>query len=284
MQSPAPAQQLRVSRYDRAASMLLALLTVVGSAVVVLLMVWLTNRILVPQMAVPVQLAEIDTSVGTGEGPLGDGQTLAGPIDQPIGVPEPVVQEKITAIADAVLAKEAILDDPALVDRPNSPVRNPLGRGGGYGGTGTGGGGKPRGWEVYFRKGDTLDSYARQLDFFGIELGVLMPNNQLTCVSALSRPKPTVRTVAADAEKRYYLTWRTGELQQADHELLARAGVQSQGRIILKLLPPAVEAKLWALEKANAGRNAALVRKTRFGVQPDGSGGYAFYVMEQRLR
>ncbi len=76
------------------------------------------------------------------------------------------------------------MDDPDLAE----PTRHgSYGTGGGiYGGFGDGRGlghgpgkpGLPRHWEVMFSK-EHPGPYARQLDFFDIELGVLMPDNKI---------------------------------------------------------------------------------------------------------
>ena len=98
----------------------------------------------------------------------------------------------------------------------------------------------------------TLDAYAKQLDFFKIELGILQPDNKIIYAYNLAKPKPDSRVVSNPAlnEKRYYLTWRTGEMQQADRDLLAKAGVEVGDRLILKFLPKEVELELMGLEKA----------------------------------
>ena len=276
-QSHSDRYRLKVSHYDRVSSMLLALVVLLGVVVFVLLVVWLTNRIFLRQGAVAVELLEL----GSGEGPLGGGRELAEPIDEEIEVEEPAVQDTLAAIADAVALKSVQLDDPSLSGRAGP------GTGGGPGGSGGGpgsGSGATRHWEVRFIKGNTLESYARQLDFFGIELGVLMPGNKVVYAFNLSKRKPDTRTAAADQEKRYYLTWRSGGLQEADRELLARAGIQSTGRIILKFLPRKLEIHLAGMEKAHAGRHAGNVRKTRFEVRPDGAGRYSFSIVDQSLK
>lgn len=269
--------QLKVSRYERVSSMLLALVILLGLVVFVLLVIWLTNRFSFSQAAVPLELVEL----GSGDGPVGGGMELAEPIDEEIELEQPALQERLAVIAEAVALKTAELDDPAW--RSQGGVGAGGGPGSGTGGTGSGSGVR-RQWEVRFIKGNTLDSYARQLDFFGIELGVLMPDNKLICALNLSKRKPDTRTVGADQEKRYYLTWRSGELQQADRDLLARAGIQSAGRIILKFLPPELEAKLAGMEKTRAGRHAERVRRTRFEVRPNGAGGYLFFIVDQTYK
>ncbi len=138
----------------------------------------------------------------------------------------------------------------------------------------------PRNWELGFLKGITKEKYARQLDFFGIELAVVMPGNKLVYVRNFSKSKPQKHTGPADQEKRFYLTWRNGDLSRADAELLERAGVSPGDRVVLKILPANVEAKLAELEKEHAGDDSGDVSKTQFGIRAAGDG-YEFYVAEQ---
>ncbi len=178
-----------------------------------------------------------------------------------------------------------------------SKTKGSLGSGGGRnGGTGPGDGpgegdrpiGCPappaRHWEVLFSQ-NTLDGYAKQLDFFKIELGVLLPNSKIIYAYNFTKSKPDTRTVAnsAASEKRYYLTWRSGEMQQADRDLLARAGIDAGDSLVAKFLPPEVEERLAELEKSYAGVDAKRIKKTRFGVRADGAG-FTFFVLEQPLK
>jgi len=253
---------------------LLALVVLIGAAVLGLLIVWLSSRIFTGQVAVPVVLEEI----GTGGGPLGEGTELEIPSAETLDQEEPLLEETLAAVADAVAARQAVLADPALSEDLESRG-GAKGRRGGDG-LGDGTGGQRRRWEVRFAKGNTLLGYARQLDFFGIELGVLAPEGKVEYASNLSDPKPKRRTRPAKEEKRYYLTWRTGGLREADVELLRRAGIATEGCLILKFLPGELEAKLASMEKSRAGDQSGNVRATRFGVSPAGAG-YKFYVMDQ---
>jgi len=258
--------RLKVSSYDQVSSMLLALVGLLGVVVTILLLVWLTSQIFLTQAAVPVELIEL----GNPDVPLSESMELEGPLDEEIEMQEPSAMDTLAAVADAVATNAALLDNPSLSNSENR------GRGGGGGG---GTRAEPaRRWEVFF-EGNSLEVYAKQLDSFGIELGVLMPGNEVRYASNLSKSKPDTRTGPADEEKRYYLTWRGGELQQADRELLSRAAIDSSGRIILKFLPPAVEATLQALEKRHQGSDPGRGQKTRFGIRPQGDG-FAFFVID----
>jgi len=288
--SSEPNTVLRISSYDRAASMLLSLLILIGSSVTLMFVIWISNRIHTSQVAVPVVMDE----VGTGDGsPAGGGGT---DLDQPAteevaqetNLQEPQLKDTLSLVASAVQDRADLLDDPAMLDRTNP------GRGGGTGGgigtghgtgigPGSGTGGRPRHWELRFPRDNSLEAYAKQLDFFGIQLGVLLPGNKVQYAYNLSKSQPDQRTGAANQEKRYYLTWRRGELEQADRELLARAKVDYQNRLILKFLPVEIEKQLWSLEKARAGDGSAGVPTTVFGIRAEGNG-YSFYVIEQTFR
>jgi hypothetical protein len=279
--------QLQVSLYDRASSMLLALLVTFGAVAVLLFIVWLTGKVIDPPLAPPaphfVELTR-DGGENGGDRQAPGGTQLDTPSDEPsFGKKDetPDVEEQLNRFDAAAVSKA---DDS-------------FGTGGGkYGGTGSGKGwgdqrdrppGSPpppaRHWEVLFSK-STLDAYAKQLDFFRIELGVLLPDNKIVCVYNLTKSKPDTRTVANPAsEDRYYLTWRSGEMQQADRDLLARAGVDVGDALIVKFLPPQVEEQLAELERGYARTDAKRIQRTRFGVRPEGAG-FAIFVLEQSLK
>jgi hypothetical protein len=288
--------RLKVTQYDRASSLLLALLITLGVLVVVLFFAWLSTIIYVPQIAVPVEMTEVGEGEGGGDGrPMG-GSQLDTPSDEPFVGTDAVtegVQESLSVLPDAIASKVAELDDPSI---PPPSRHGSFGTGGGIGGGfgdgrglghGPGRGGIPRDWEVFFAKGKTLELYSRQLDFVHIELAIVnAAEKKVYYAKDFTHAKPTTRIGAADpkAEQRYYLRWRSGGLEQADKELLARAGIEAGNNVILKYLPPDTEGKLVALERAKAGSRAPKdIKKTRFGIKEDG-GGFVFYVIEQTYK
>ena len=285
---------MQVSPYDRVSSMLLALLLTSGVVATVLFILWLGNTVLVTQVAVPCEITEVsEDGEGGGDGRPAGGSQLDTPSDEAfVGNDKETtdMQQDLSVLDTATAAKAAELDDPELV----APTRHgSFGSGGGiYGGFGDGRGmghgpgkpGWPRHWEVMFSKA-TLDAYAKQLDFFKIELGVLQPDNKIIYAFNLAKSKPDTRVVSNPAlnERRYYLTWRTGEMQQADRDLLAKAGIDPGDRLILKFLPKEVELTLMGLERAFNNLTPKDIRKTRFGVRPEGDG-FEFYVLEQIIK
>jgi hypothetical protein len=266
--------------------LLLALLLTAGGVALLVFVVWVSGKIAAPPPKPVggqfVDLAREGENGGNRQAP--GGTQLDNPSDEPSSGKadeSPDVQNQLDRL------------DLAAVTKTGS-----LGSGGGkYGGTGPGEGwgdrrdrppGSPappaRHWEVLFGKG-TLDDYARQLDFFKIELGVLQPGNKIVYARNLAKPRPDTREVAnpVAAENRYYLTWRNDEMQQADRDLLAKAGIDPGERLILKFLPAEVEQRLAALEASRAGTEVKRIQRTRFGVRAEG-GGFAFFVLEQSLR
>jgi hypothetical protein len=290
---------LQVSRYDRVSSMLLALLVTIGVVAVVLFILWLGTTVLAPKTAVSphfIAIAKGGEDGGDGRDP--GGSQLDTPSEELV-----IGKDKETsgvrddlANLDVAATKATQLDDPeALMPKRHGSLGTRDGMGGPDGpgrgreiGPGRPGRredpGLPRRWEVVFSK-STLDAYARQVDFFKIELGVVLPGNKIIYVYNLTKSKPDTRVVvdSAASENRYYLTWRNGEMEQADRELLVRAGVDVADPLIVKFLPREIEARLAELERAYAGADATKIGKTRFGVRPGGAG-FQFFVLEQSLK
>ncbi len=239
-EAAAEERRLEVTRYDRASSWLIAMLVTAGVTVVLLVSLWLSGQIHGPEAATgPVKL--LPGGQGGGDGRTPGGTQLDTPSKEDrIGNDKTDFQPEKSLSALGVAAANA-----ADLDERDPGVQGSQGKGGGTrGGDGPGRGRDhgpgdegdlrlpdfqpvlPRNWEVVFQKGNTLDLYARQLDFFKIELGVVLPDNKIAYAFNLSKRKPESRVSAdpANTERRYYLTWRSGDLEQADRELLLPRG------------------------------------------------------------
>lgn len=271
---------LTVTPYERVASLVVALLILVGLAVALLFVLWLTSRIFASNIAVPVTWEQI----GDGGGLGGDTEleTDMEELVHEVEFEEPEFQDTLSTIADAVAEKAALLEDPTFSDQAGMTKGGPGGDGRSAG-FGPGRPGKPRHWEVTFLEGNTSRTYARQLDFFQIELGVLLPGNRVEYARNVSKDKPDRRSGPADEEKRYYLTWQKGGLKEADLELLGKAGISAGDRPIIKFIPRELEMQLMELEKKRAGKNENRIRATYFAIRPKGNG-YEFYVRDQTYK
>lgn len=281
------AYELKLSAYEKVSGLLVALLVLIGVAVVGLFIIWLTNRIFARPLAVPVILENI--GVGNSGSDVGLGDSLEFDDARPEELLEDVQELQSTlpstlTMIDAVIAeRQAELAEVAISS--DEPPGGATGHGSGAS-QGVGGEGDVPGvprwqrWEMRFDEEIDLAEYARQLDFFGIELGVVGIDRQVTYVSNLSQVRPTVRRDSGDAETRLYMSWRSGSLKEADRQLLRRAGVDAHNAEILHFYPPEVENQMAHLEQQFAGRKAEEIRRTRFGVRSAGDG-YEIYVIDQ---
>ena len=137
-------------------------------------------------------------------------------------------------------------------------------------------------WFVRFADTGFLTDYARQLDYFGIVLG-LLHEGKLYYISKLSQSRPAkqVRTSGV-GEKRLYMTWQGGNRRKADLKLLKKAGLTvGRSDIIFHFYPRRTELLLARKELDYAHRPVAQIRRTYFVVRRKGPA-YEFVVTRQR--
>lgn len=295
---------LKSSRYDAVASWLIALLMLIGVVVGTLLLIWLSSQITVAPPPVEVLMEDLGGGGGREDGIPGEVLDFDSPNAEVIAgeseLTDTPIEQTLTQITDAVSSMSVSLPELVAFDetvpgeggRSEGDSRRPgLGTGGGTGngdgigwgsGSGPGGGGRSRAerWEIYYQDGGTIEEYARQLDFFKVELGVVGGTGEVQYAFHLTQPKPDTRNAPGKEEKRLYMSWRQGSLQQADRELLTRAGINYAGRIVVQFYSPETENMLAHIEKNFRNLEASRIRKTRFGVRPTG-GGFEYYVIDQ---
>lgn len=282
---PLPRAGFTVSAYEQTASWLLALLILIGFCVGSLLIMWITSRAHVPTRAVPVEIVEStgggDRTAVSGSGTAVDAPTLEDLAQQPELITNDLPQ-LIKSLPSAFARRRAPLQD------VNFTGNNTAGGGSGTGGpgvgpgegTGEGGLSRAQRWEVRIGEGNTLADYAHQLDFFGIELGLIDAGPEVIYLHHLSDSPPQQRQGPRADEKRLYMSWRRGSLKQADVDLVRKAGLSPDGRAIVQFLPPDVENTLARIELDFAGRKAHQIRRTIFSVRRRGNT-YEFFVIDQ---
>jgi len=278
---------MRVSRYDQVAGMLISLLILIGCAVGIMFIIWLTMTLVFRQKAVPIKL--IENVAGRGDNPPGFERDMLAPgMEEMPELAEPQLEAALEAVTNAVSSIAASTD----VLQTDSAVTS-----GGEGGRGDSRPPGPEGegeniiprwerWEVRWVS-TGISAYARQLDYFKIELGAAGGSPLMDYAKDLSKSTPTKYQGPSKAEKRLYMTWKGGTLQQFDRTLLARAGISTNRRIMFQFYPEIVEDQLAVIEKANADRlghnSVKEYLKTIFGVRAKGRE-YEFVVAEQRFR
>jgi hypothetical protein len=294
--SPATASGLEVSRYDQVAGSLVSVLVVMGVVVVAMFVLWLASLPVRIPTAAPVRVLE-----DVGGGGFGDSFTpgmqreFFEPTMDELPLPPTTETSSVESITDSIAAVSTVVSSEAqTLDYLEGPTGG-HGRGSGTGmgdgfGRGPGGPGTSDGipawerWEVRM-SAERVEDYAKQLDFFGVELGVAgggSPN--VDYITNLSAAKPKVRVGAPKDERRLRFLHRSGELRQADRELAAKAGVNTTGRVVFQFYSPQMYQTLLTLENAKMGkRRIREVRRTVFGVKAVGAK-YEFFVISQDYR
>lgn len=285
----APPPVLRVTRFDRVSSLLMAIVAGLVLGVLSLFVVWYANRPPAPIEDVPLELVELPG--GFEDGSIDETLRLESPEDptqDPSLAEIPAEENEIQEVLENVLtlSEEAT----QIVQQQFETDARNQGRAGSATGTGRralgfgpGESGIPREqrWFVRFDETGSIELYARQLDFFGIELGAILSGGKLIYLSELSADRPTTRTVESGAsEKRLYMTWQGGGRRVADLQLFKKAGVEVGSGTIFHFYPPQTEALLAKLERDYAGRPVDQIRRTYFAVKPTRNG-YEFVVTQQ---
>lgn len=285
---------LKVTRYDHAFAGVVAAFLAFASICFLVTSVWMTTRPSPKIMAVPVEILELP-------GGFEDGfvdETLR--VDAPgpevhAASPDAEIISDQLEIAGS-LETSADLSETGGGGELGSPqfetgIRN-IGQKGSSKGTGRRGLGMgpgkfgfPREQRWFVRFGDQVDlnTYAKQLDFFRIELAALLPDRRLAYLSQTSAARPQVRYVPSGKdEARLYMTWQGGDRKFADLQLFGKAGLDVPGDApIFHFYPPDVEAKLAQLERDYRGRTVGQIKRTYFVVEAAGAEGYRFTVVRQ---
>lgn len=269
---------LHVSAYERASSLLIALLLFAASAAGMLFLVWVSSKVLRRERLIPVIVEDIRGAGGIPEGFAGESMSLEGPLTSDIGSDPalivPQLQKTMNVMADALSSAQAELSNPSLTDEI---VTGGIGGSRGDGrrpGLGVGGGGDGAGvprqqrWEIVFPEGRSIDEYGAFLDQFGIELGAIGAGPEVEYAAGFSGGgRPRVRRGRREEEKRLYMSWSQGRLREADVTLLKRAGIAPQERLVVQFFPAELENLLAFKERDFAKREAIQIRRTRFAVQ-----------------
>lgn len=266
--------------------MVVAMLIVLGFLVLMMFAIWLSSRV---SFQVPLKVTVVDDigGGGSGNGTPGAEEQLEDVSPEEVkDLQEVNIEQTLQAVTDAVSTQAVNLD---AVEGGATGLGTGEGTGTGDGRGPGPGGGKGSAtqlpdWEVRFNA-TTIELYAAQLDFFGIELGAIGGGKKtVDYASQLAQPNPVTRSAPGDGEKRRYLVWRKGPLAAADKSLLQKAKIDTTGRVILQFLPEQIELQMRTLEAEHAkGKKLSEIRRTAFGVKGTG-GKYEFYVAEQDYR
>lgn len=274
---------LKISAYDQASGLLIAMLSIVGTIVLVLILAYLSQNIrfnLIGQL--PPVLLETE---GTGDPIKGVGDELEDPgVEEMADVMEPQLASSLENISSVVSVATVVdaFDGTSTVTGTGDSLGSSRAAGTG----GSGGGVTPRWerWQVRFSS-NSVDVYAKQLDFFGIELAAIGGGSKdVEYAAKLSQRPIQRRTGPSKDENRLFMTWTKGALKQFDLQLLQIAGVPMQGKECIQLYPAQTENQMATLENQKlAGKSLKTVKRTVFAVRSAGSG-YEMYVSDMQFQ
>lgn len=278
-------RNLRTQKVDVVASLLMSSFLITGPAVFVLFLIWFTSTYKWESGGIQVEEERV---AGRGDHAEGFARDIEPPgAEEADFLNEPTLAESLEAVTDAVTSVAATMDN---VDtdanasavgsgRGDSRPPGPLGEGEDIVS-------RFERWELKFLAKD-VKTYAAQLDFYKIELGCIGKSKLVDYAFGFTG-SPQKRSGKGSDEKRLYFMWRQdGPLVAFDRQLLGQAGVQTQGRQMLKFIPKELEDKIYQTEMKYAiSKGHSKVReiaKTVFESQP-ASSGFDFVVIEQRYR
>jgi hypothetical protein len=281
-----------VSWFDQVTSFLAASILLLGSLVFVLLLLWIFSGNSVLELVAPIQIAR-----GASQQETFEPEFLPPSAEETVEFEELRLQQQLLAVTDAAsriagtpIATLASLDQASQHigtrelgpnDRPSPNDTADLGL-------------RAQRWTLVFKARD-VDSYARQLDHYQIELGVMGGGLAgVDYASQLSSPQPLLRHGEADHEQRLYLLWTySSPLKQFEQVLLQRGRFASgdvvtiTGREVLKFIPPELDQQLAALQleyaAAKGYSTVEQVAKTVF-TSNSRADGYQFQVTQQRYK
>lgn len=290
------------SKFDRVSTGLLSAIIGFGFAVGWLFLMVLTQRSYAQRAPALVEIIEVEGGGGgTPDGEMGATQEVnvsgADVADQASNNMEdatdfepPTVELTSSVVIDALadVPPEDVLSMDIAEALPNAEMvatgqrASKVGTGNPFGFGPGPGGGVPREarWVIVFNPGQTLDEYARQLDYLRVELATPASSGSLDYASNFSSASPQRRSGLAAADKRLYFLWQGAGRKSSDLQLLQKAGINVGNKPIFQFYPENVENQLAQLEFAYAKRQPAEIRSTRFQVVP-GGGGYEIRVVSQ---
>ena len=278
-------RNLRTQKVDVVASLLMSLFIITGALVFVLFVIWFTSTYKWETGGIQVEEERV---AGRGDHAEGFARDIEPPgAEEADFLNEPTLAESLEAVTDAVTSVAATMDN---VDtdanasavgsgRGDSRPPGPLGEGEDIVS-------RFERWELKFLAKD-VKTYASQLGHYKIELGCIGKSKLVDYAFGFAGA-PQKRSGKGSEEKRLYFMWRQeGPLVAFDRQLLGQAGVQTQGRQLLKFIPKDLEDRLYQTEMKYAiSKGHSKVReiaKTVFESQPVSSG-FDFVVVEQRYR
>jgi len=287
LKRPKMLDTLQMKLVDKVAGWLMSFVVLVGIGVLVLLMIFLSRTLTFP--AGDIEVVPVENVAGRGDNAEGFARDFEPPGAEEVEeMTEPTLAESLEAVTSAVTNVAASLDS---LETNSAATSKGKGRGDSRppGPMGEGDDIVPRfeRWELKFAS-KNLAGYTTQLDFFKIELGAMGGGVKEVEYASGFGGNPNRRSALGSQEKRLYFMWRkTGPLLQYDRQLLQKAGIQTNDRVLIKFIPKELEDRLAITELAFAKTKGIdtvkKIAKTVFESKGTTTG-FEWVVVEQRYR
>ncbi len=271
--------ETKSSTYDRVNAILVAALVMFGFLFAVLFLIWVTS---VVDFSRRTEGPIVVTGEDPGEDkPKGEADDSEDPgVEEYPEVETPQLANALEAVSDSVSAVQGALEK-------RSGTAKQMGKGSGFGsreGGGGGGGGIPeyKRWIINFSAADP-DTYAKQLSFFSIDIGVVSETRQT--IKRLSDPGGAKRVVNSDRKtegKSVYFVHKKQRFLAWDRVLAGQAGIDTDAALTVQFYDDKTRQIIRVVEARRLqelGKTLADVKNTVFKVTPDGNG-YKFEVTE----
>ncbi|MEX2169302.1 MAG: hypothetical protein WD851_08325 [Pirellulales bacterium] len=271
--------QLGVNSYDRASSMLVSLLIMVGVTVGGLLIIYFARQLMLSQVAIPVQ--PVSLGGRPPDAALGIARDIEPPgLEDAPDLNEPQLQDTLNTLTESLNSSAALLSDEMIDNAAEAGRGSGLGDSRAVGAGGDGDYSRDPVREVKYKPA-TLAEYAEYLDYFKFELGVFGgQDDNVYYAYNLGKRQPDVRTAKPPDNRLLFLSAGT-PLEGLDRQLVGKAGIGGRGRYVAQFCSPETEQILLGLEQQRAGeRTREQIKRTVFRVTREGSE-FQFSIEEQ---
>jgi len=281
-------QRMRADGVDRVSSMLLAVLVMVGCAVAILFVLWVTQTQLIPKADTSYPAMKLVSSSASASSAW---EFQVPSKDETIALDESSLQQLVEQVG--LVELDAVTPNSETIVGSNDAF--------GTGATGTRSVGDDDRlaagqdivpnylrWHLIF-KSPNRAAYAKQLDWLGIELGVFGGGvDGIDYVAQMSGKIVSRHEDQSETEQRIFFSWlHTSPMAYHERDFCMKAGVPVDHRQIVKFVPVDLEKQLAQLELEYALSHGVTglerLEKTVFEIQEAGDG-FRFVVVDQRYR
>lgn len=277
---PVLSVETQVSKFDLLNAMLVSMIMIIGFLVLAMFLIWLTTAFDFSKQKTAVVL-EVSEDTGD-EKPEGEADDILEPgVEEFPEVDVPQLANALEAVTDAVSSVRGSLEE-------RSGMASEMGKGGGFGsregGPGGGGGGVPeyKRWIINYES-DSIDTYAKQLSFFDIDIGVVHnSSDRIVRIRDPGGSPSVIQSNRTNELKTLRFMHKKPQMQRWDQTLATRQGVPLDDCLTCQFYPEATrqiirQVEAQALE--GTGKKLIEVRNTILKVIPTGSG-FEFKVLD----